>query len=62
MRESVRVAVRLVSVEDGRVLWARDTHEHSLGDIFALQDEIARNVVAGLKVNLSAKWSATTRP
>jgi TolB-like protein/DNA-binding winged helix-turn-helix (wHTH) protein/Flp pilus assembly protein TadD len=50
---SVRVAVRLVSVEDGRVLWTRDTNERALGDIFALQDEIARNVAAGLKLNLS---------
>lgn len=51
--DSVRVAVRLVSVADGRVLWARDTHERAFGDIFALQDEIARNVVAGLRINLS---------
>lgn len=51
--DSVRVAVRLVSVEDGRVLWARDTNERALGDIFDLQDEIARHVVEGLKINLS---------
>jgi TolB-like protein/DNA-binding winged helix-turn-helix (wHTH) protein/Tfp pilus assembly protein PilF len=50
---SVRVAVRLVSVEDGRVLWSRDTNERALGDVFALQDEIARNVADGLKLNLS---------
>lgn len=50
--ESVRVAVRLVSVDDGRVLWARDTHERAIGDIFALQDEIAREVVQELRVHL----------
>ena len=32
--DSVRVAVRLVSAEDGRVLWASDTEERALGDIF----------------------------
>jgi TolB-like protein/DNA-binding winged helix-turn-helix (wHTH) protein/Tfp pilus assembly protein PilF len=52
--EWVRVAVRLVSVEDGRVLWARDTRERLLGDIFALQDEIARGVVAELRLNLDS--------
>ena len=52
--DSVRVAVRLVSVADGRVLWARDTHERVLGDIFALQEEIARDVVAELRINLDA--------
>jgi TolB-like protein/DNA-binding winged helix-turn-helix (wHTH) protein/Flp pilus assembly protein TadD len=50
--DSVRVAVRLVSVADGQVLWARDMHERALGDIFALQDEIARTVVAGLRLKL----------
>jgi TolB-like protein/DNA-binding winged helix-turn-helix (wHTH) protein/Tfp pilus assembly protein PilF len=52
---SVRVAVRLVSVEDGQVLWARDTHERALGDIFALQDEIAQTVVEGLRLKLGHK-------
>ncbi|MEO8433882.1 MAG: tetratricopeptide repeat protein [Pyrinomonadaceae bacterium] len=51
--DSLRVAVRLVSVKDGRVLWARDTHERALGDIFALQDDIARSVAAGLRLELA---------
>ena len=50
---SVRVAVRLASADDGSVLWSRDTNERALGDVFALQDEIARDVVAGLRVNLT---------
>jgi TolB-like protein/DNA-binding winged helix-turn-helix (wHTH) protein len=53
--ERVRVAVRLVSAEDGRVLWASDTSDHTFGDIFAVQDEIARQAVAGLKIKLSAE-------
>ena len=58
---SVRVAVRLVSVEDGRVLWASDMHDRSLGDIFALQDEIARSVAAGLRVNLTGERAGLAR-
>jgi TolB-like protein/DNA-binding winged helix-turn-helix (wHTH) protein/Tfp pilus assembly protein PilF len=53
--DSVRVVVRLVSIEDGQVLWTRDTHERAPGDIFALQDEIARTVVAGLRLKLGHK-------
>jgi TolB-like protein/Tfp pilus assembly protein PilF len=53
--DSVRVAVRLVSVDDRRVLWARDTNERALGDIFALQDEIARSLVEGLRVRLTGE-------
>jgi TolB-like protein/DNA-binding winged helix-turn-helix (wHTH) protein/Tfp pilus assembly protein PilF len=51
--ESVRVAVRLVSTDDGRVLWTSETYDRSLRDIFALQDEIARSVATGLRVKLT---------
>jgi TolB-like protein/DNA-binding winged helix-turn-helix (wHTH) protein/Flp pilus assembly protein TadD len=52
--ERVRVEVRLVSAEDGQVLWASDVSDRTLNDIFALQDEIARRTIAGLKIKLSA--------
>lgn len=51
--DTVHVALRLVSVDDGRVLWADESHDRKVQDLFALQDEIARNVAAGLKVKLS---------
>jgi TolB-like protein/Tfp pilus assembly protein PilF len=51
--DSVRMAVRLVSVVDGRVLWVSDSQDRALGDIFALQDDISRNVAAGLKLRLT---------
>ncbi|MCM3874007.1 MAG: protein kinase [Pyrinomonadaceae bacterium] len=53
--DKVRVAVRLVSTEDGRVLWATDTQDRALGDIFALQDEIASNLAQGLKIELTGE-------
>lgn len=53
--QSVRVSVRLVSVDDGRVLWVSDEKDRALGDVFAVQDEIARNVAFGLKLQLSGK-------
>lgn len=42
---AVRIAVRLSAGADGRVLWA-ETFNRSLGDIFAVQDEVVRVVVA----------------
>lgn len=51
--DAVRVAVRLASAEDGRVLWASDTHDHTLRDIFALQEEVARGVATELRGKLS---------
>lgn len=53
--ERVRVDVRLVSTQDGRVLWASNTYDHPVGDIFTIQDEIARNATAGLRIELSGK-------
>jgi TolB-like protein/Tfp pilus assembly protein PilF len=53
--ETVRVGVRLVSAADGRVLWSSDPHDRALGDIFALQDEVARRVVDGLRLKLGGE-------
>ena len=53
--ERMRVEVRLVSAEDGRVLWASDTSDRTLSDVFAMQDELARRTVAGLRIKLSAE-------
>lgn len=48
---SVRIHVNLVRASDGSQIWA-DRYDHRLGDIFALQDEIAARVVSNLKVKL----------
>jgi TolB-like protein/DNA-binding winged helix-turn-helix (wHTH) protein/Tfp pilus assembly protein PilF len=53
--ETVRVGVRLVSAADGRVLWSSDPQDRALGDIFAVQDEVARRVVAGLRLTLGGE-------
>jgi len=53
--ETVRVGVRLVSAADGRVLWSSDPQDRALGDIFSLQDEVARRVVAELRLKLGGE-------
>ena len=53
--KNIRVAVRLVSTDDGRVLWVSDNYDRPSGDILAIQDDIARGVTSGLKLNLSAQ-------
>jgi TolB-like protein/DNA-binding winged helix-turn-helix (wHTH) protein len=54
-KERVRVEVRLLSAADGQVLWASDTADRLLADVFTLQDEIARHTVAGLRIKLSTE-------
>ena len=47
----VRVTAQLVSAEDGFHKWS-ETYDRELNDIFAVQEEISRNVAEALKVKL----------
>ncbi len=49
---TVRVMVRLVSVEDGRVLWTGDSQTRALGEIVTVQDELGCSVAESLKAIL----------
>ena len=51
-RERVRITAQLINVGDGFHLWSQ-TFDRDLKDIFAVQEEIARAVVAGLKLKLA---------
>lgn len=48
---TVRVTVRLISTEDGRILWTGDT-TRLLKEIIAMQDEIGCSVAESLKAVL----------
>jgi TolB-like protein/DNA-binding winged helix-turn-helix (wHTH) protein/Tfp pilus assembly protein PilF len=50
--EDVRIEVRLISTEDGRVLWASDNYDRPADDLFTVQDEIAQAVRSRLRLNL----------
>lgn len=52
--KNIRVAVRLVSTDDGRVLWVSEDYERPSSEILAIQDDIARGVSSGLSLKLSA--------
>jgi len=47
----VRITVQLINVQDGFHLWS-ETYDRKVGDIFAVQEEIARSVAGALKVTL----------
>ncbi|MFN8573277.1 MAG: serine/threonine-protein kinase [Gemmatimonadaceae bacterium] len=46
--DRLRLAIQLVSVADGRVLWS-DVFDRAFEDVFDVQEEIARTVVAALR-------------
>ena len=50
----LRITAQLVNVTDGYRLWS-ERYDRSMEDIFAIQDEIAENIVRALEVTLSPK-------
>jgi len=48
----LRVSTQLISVKDGYQLWS-DSYDRDLADVFAVQEDVARSIVAGLRVRLA---------
>src|SRR5262249_25077251 len=58
--DHIRISAQLVDAASGYHLWSQ-TYDRTLIDIFAVQDEIARDVVAALKLKLLAPPLALER-
>ena len=56
--ERIRVTVRLVDASDGSRLWS-ESYDQQVGDILALQTDVARSVAAALKANLQNDVAVT---
>jgi TolB-like protein/Flp pilus assembly protein TadD/tRNA A-37 threonylcarbamoyl transferase component Bud32 len=50
--ERIRITVQLINVADGYHLWS-ERYDRDLEDVFAVQDEIAENIVRALRVVLT---------
>ncbi|HMF14401.1 MAG TPA: protein kinase, partial [Gemmataceae bacterium] len=50
----LRISAQLVHAADGRNIWS-ETYNRQLEDVFAIQDEIAQNIVKALRVILTEK-------
>jgi len=67
MGERVRINAQLINSQTGNHIWA-DRFDHSIADLFDLQDKVRGKIVQALKVKLSAReerWLArrpTTNP
>jgi TolB-like protein/tetratricopeptide (TPR) repeat protein len=60
--EKVRITAQLIKAVDGSHLWS-ETYDRTLDDIFAVQDDIAGEVVKALELTLLGTTSATrSRP
>jgi serine/threonine-protein kinase len=51
--DRVRITARLIKVADGFQIWS-DKYDRELKDVFAVQDEIARAIVSGLRLTLAS--------
>jgi TolB-like protein/class 3 adenylate cyclase/cytochrome c-type biogenesis protein CcmH/NrfG len=54
----VRITAQLVNVEDGFHIWS-ETYDREMEDIFAIQDEIATNIVEKLKLQVQKSAKGT---
>ncbi len=59
--ESVRVNAQLIDAATGYSLWA-EKYDRPMKEIFALQDDISRNVVAALKLTLASPADGSKGP
>jgi serine/threonine-protein kinase len=48
----LRVSAQLISVKDGYQLWS-ESYDRDLADVFAVQEDVARSIVAALRVRLA---------
>jgi serine/threonine protein kinase/Tfp pilus assembly protein PilF len=46
--ENLRITAQLTSTEDGRLIWS-ERYDRKLDDVFAIQDDISRTIVAKLR-------------
>jgi serine/threonine protein kinase/tetratricopeptide (TPR) repeat protein len=50
----LRITAQLINVADGYQLWS-ERYDRELEDVFAIQDEIAKNIVQALEIKLSKR-------
>ncbi|HEY3935764.1 MAG TPA: protein kinase [Gemmatimonadales bacterium] len=48
----LRVSVQLINVKDGYQLWS-ESYDRDLADVFAVQEDVARSIVAALRLRLA---------
>jgi len=58
--ERVRISVQFIRADDGFQIWS-ESYDRTLGDIFAIQDDIAQEVVNRLKLGLLSHAPASRK-
>jgi len=61
MGDKLRISAQLIDVQEGYQLWS-ERYDRQLEDVFAIQDEIAENIVRALRVVLKDKERAVEKP
>ena len=59
--EHLRITAQLLNAEDGFHLWS-ETYDREFGDIFAIQDEIARSIAGALRIKLGVPAKQSLNP
>jgi TolB-like protein len=57
----LRITAQLIGADDGFHLWS-ESYDREIGDIFAIQDEIARAIASALRIELGVPEKHTLNP
>ena len=59
--DSLVVSAELTNTADGAQIWGKRYNNRTLADVFAVQEEIARDIAAGLKLELAGRDARFSR-
>jgi TolB-like protein/DNA-binding winged helix-turn-helix (wHTH) protein/Flp pilus assembly protein TadD len=59
--DSIRITAQLIAADDNSHMWSK-TFDRNLGDLFAVQDEIAAAVATALQITLAGAASSNSAP
>jgi TolB-like protein len=58
--DQLRVTAQLIRAADGQHLWS-STYDRQMGDVFAVQEEIAGSITSALRLKLGGRAAALYR-
>jgi adenylate cyclase len=58
VEDTVRITAQLVEVATGHHVWG-ERYDRSLGDIFAVQDEVLKSVIVGIQAAVALREAET---
>jgi len=60
--DALRVNVRLIETQKGKLVWGNKFDHHSVNDIFSVQDSISKHIIEELKIAIAKEGALSKSP